>query len=91
MIQQHRAKDREAAQEFMDITRNALEKQAKRRERARKYREPTLGVHQQTSRGNRVSKTPSRKPPQQIKVNEKYVNIGKQKKGLDRLFAEAGY
>ena len=91
LIQQHRAEDREAAREFMGITRNALLSRDKRQERFKKYRERTLKKHQQTSRGNRVSKTPSRKTPQQVKVNENLLNTKKQKKGLDRLFAEAGY
>lgn len=91
MIQRHREEDRKAGQEYNDIMTKVLLSRDKRWKRFKKYHERTLGVHQQTSRGNRVSKTPSRKPPQQIKVNEKYVNIGKQKKGLDRLFAEAGY
>ena len=95
MIQQHRDKDRQAGQEFMNTAREALLRKTKRWDRFRKYQEGTLGMHKSTSQGNRIGKTPSRKHPQEqrqlVKTNETQMNIGKQKKQLDSLFAEAGY
>ena len=95
MIQQHRDKDRQAAQEFMDTTRDALLRKIKRWDRFKRYQEGTLGMHKSTPRGNRISKSPSRKysqrQRQQVEANKKQTNIEGQKKQLDSLFAEAGY
>ena len=91
MIQQHRAEDRKAGEEFNARTRAALQSRHKKWEKYKKYRERQLAKQHSSHQDNRINKTQTRKHPQQVKVNEKHRDLKKQKKVLDGLFAEAGY